>query len=161
MKSKTVAIILAFFLGCWGIHQFYLGNGLRGVLYLIVGLLGIFFIIPLLITGVLALIDIIIIAMMDEQTFINKYSPAYANRMYQQPPMQQFYQQPQYPQQRPQYPQQQYPQPAQPMQQPHYQQPAQPSGTNTAKLKELKSLLDSGALTQEEFDNEKRKILGN
>ena len=76
--------------------------------------------------------------------------------MYQQPPMQQFYQQPQYPQQRP-----QYPQPAQPMQQPHFQQPAQPSGTNTAKLKELKSLLDSDALTQEEFDNEKRKILGN
>ena len=129
MKSKIVAILLAFFLGCWGIHQFYLGNYLRGVIYLIVGLFGIFFIIPLLITGVLALIDIIIIAMMDEQTFVQKYSPAYANQMYQQP---------------------QYP-----------QQPTQPSETNTAKLKEMKSLLDSGILTQEEFDNEKRKILGN
>lgn len=139
MKSKIVAILLAFFLGCWGIHQFYLGNYLRGVIYLIVGLFGIFFIIPLLITGVLALIDIIIIAMMDEQTFVQKYSPAYANQMYQQP---------QYPQQS--------------MQQPQYpQQPTQPSETNTAKLKEMKSLLDSGILTQEEFDNEKRKILGN
>ena len=142
MKSKLVAILLAFFLGCWGIHQFYLGNYLRGVIYLIVGLFGIFFIIPLLITGVLALIDIIVIAMMDEQTFAQKYSPAYANQMYQQPKY------PQYPQQS--------------MQQPQYpQQPAQPSETNTAKLKELKSLLDSGILTQEEFDNEKRKILGN
>ena len=149
MKSKIVAILLAFFLGCWGIHQFYLGNYLRGVIYLIVGLFGIFFIIPLLITGVLALIDIIIIAMMDEQTFVQKYSPAYANQMYQQP------QYPQQSMQQPQYPQQS-------MQQPQYpQQPTQPSETNTAKLKEMKSLLDSGILTQEEFDNEKRKILGN
>ena len=31
---------------------------------------------------------------------------------------------------------------------------------NVAKLKELKELLDAGALTQEEFNNEKAKVLG-
>lgn len=34
------------------------------------------------------------------------------------------------------------------------------AGDDTAKLVQLKSLLDSGALTQAEFDIEKQKILG-
>ena len=37
--------------------------------------------------------------------------------------------------------------------------PAPVEKSNTDKLKELKELLDSGAITQEEFDAEKQKIL--
>lgn len=39
-KSTTLAYILWFFLGSIGIHQFYLGNTPRGLLYLVLGLLG-------------------------------------------------------------------------------------------------------------------------
>jgi hypothetical protein len=40
------------------------------------------------------------------------------------------------------------------------QEPAAAGSDEVAQLTELKSLLDSGALTQEEFDAEKRKIIG-
>ncbi|MCL9804486.1 TM2 domain-containing protein [Flavobacterium amniphilum] len=35
MKSKITAIVLAFFLGGIGIHKFYLGKSVQGILYLI------------------------------------------------------------------------------------------------------------------------------
>ncbi len=35
MKNKTVAIVLAFFLGGLGIHHFYLEHWRRGILYLL------------------------------------------------------------------------------------------------------------------------------
>lgn len=35
MKSKSTAIILCFFLGGFGIHKFYLGENIAGVLYLV------------------------------------------------------------------------------------------------------------------------------
>ena len=35
MKERTVAILLCFFLGGFGIHKFYLGNNAQGVVYLI------------------------------------------------------------------------------------------------------------------------------
>ena len=38
-KSKSVAAILAFFLGCYGIHHFYLGSVKKGVVYLCISLL--------------------------------------------------------------------------------------------------------------------------
>ena len=34
MKDKTTAYLLWFFLGIWGAHKFYLGNGVMGILYL-------------------------------------------------------------------------------------------------------------------------------
>ena len=36
---------------------------------------------------------------------------------------------------------------------------ASPSGSNFAQLKQLKELLDSGAITQKEFDEQKAKVL--
>ncbi len=39
MKSKVVAAVLAFFLGTYGIHEFYIGNTKRGLIYLIVTLI--------------------------------------------------------------------------------------------------------------------------
>ncbi len=35
VKDRTVAVVLAFFLGGFGVHKFYLGNNLAGVLYLL------------------------------------------------------------------------------------------------------------------------------
>lgn len=35
MKSRGMAIFLALFLGCIGIHKFYLGRPWQGLLYLI------------------------------------------------------------------------------------------------------------------------------
>ncbi|MBS0368433.1 MAG: NINE protein [Proteobacteria bacterium] len=35
MKSKTTAALLALFLGGLGIHRFYLGKGISGVLYIV------------------------------------------------------------------------------------------------------------------------------
>ena len=49
---------------------------------------------------------------------------------------------------------------AQHQMQPGMMQPGMaPMSDKVAKLKELKELLDAGALTQEEFDIEKKKIL--
>ncbi len=35
MKDRSVAIILCFFMGFWGIHKFYLGKITEGVIYLL------------------------------------------------------------------------------------------------------------------------------
>ena len=73
-KSKTTAILLALFLGCWGVHLFYLGENKRGFVYLVIGGIGLFFFIPLLISGILALIDLIKYAKMSDAEFAAKYS---------------------------------------------------------------------------------------
>jgi TM2 domain-containing membrane protein YozV len=38
-KDKTIAALLAIFLGCLGIHQFYLGNNISGVIRLTITLI--------------------------------------------------------------------------------------------------------------------------
>ena len=69
VKNKTTAALLAFFLGGLGIHQFYLGNGSKGVLYLLFCWTGI----PL----ILALIDLIILLTTSEEVFNRKYNSVY------------------------------------------------------------------------------------
>ena len=49
--------------------------------------------------------------------------------------------------------------PAQPPPAPSTQAPADPGAQRVAALSQLKTLLDGGALTQEEFDAEKQRIL--
>ena len=68
-KSKSTAALLAFFLGCWGVHQFYVGNKKKGVIMLIIGIFGLFFFVPLLITGIIALIDFIKYLTMSDAEF--------------------------------------------------------------------------------------------
>lgn len=65
-KSQVAAALLAFFLGAFGVHQFYLGNPGRGILYL----LFCWTFIP----AILALIDMIIILTMGSDTFDHKYN---------------------------------------------------------------------------------------
>lgn len=57
-KNRVVAILLAWFLGLFGIHQFYLGNSGKGVTYLVLTIL----VIPIPVIAILCLIDIITIA---------------------------------------------------------------------------------------------------
>lgn len=66
MKNKTTTILLAFFLGGFGIHQFYLGQTKKGIFYLL------FFwtLIPFLI----AFIDLLIFATMSNEKFDEKFN---------------------------------------------------------------------------------------
>lgn len=73
-KSKIAAILLAFFLGGWGVHLFYLGEKKKGVVYLIIGIFGLFFWFPLIVTCVLAIIDIFRYLFMSDAEFAAKYS---------------------------------------------------------------------------------------
>jgi len=66
MKSKTTATVLCFFLGGFGIHRFYLGQTGLGLLYLI------FF--WTFIPAFIALIDFIVLLLMSEDTFNQKYN---------------------------------------------------------------------------------------
>lgn len=64
-KSKTTAGLLALFLGDLGIHKFYLGKTVLGIVYL----LFCWTYIP----GLIAIIEGIIYLTMDQNTFDNKY----------------------------------------------------------------------------------------
>ncbi|MBY0345568.1 MAG: TM2 domain-containing protein [Neisseriaceae bacterium] len=68
-KNKNVAALLAFFLGSFGVHQFYLGRIGKGILYL----LFCWTFIP----SVLAIIDLILLLTMNNQTFNQKYGSFY------------------------------------------------------------------------------------
>lgn len=73
-KSKFAAILLAFFLGGWGVHLFYLGENKKGAVYLIIGIFGLFFWFPLIVTGILAIIDIFKYLFMSDAEFAAKYN---------------------------------------------------------------------------------------
>ncbi|WP_373480041.1 NINE protein [Geminocystis sp.] len=65
-KNKSVAIILAFFLGTFGIHKFYLGNNFAGILYLV------FF--WTFIPALLAIFDFIGLLLMSDNAFNAQYN---------------------------------------------------------------------------------------
>ncbi len=72
MKSKVTAALLAFFLGGLGIHKFYLGHNLAGILYLL------FF--WTFIPGIIAFFEFIGLLLMSDTAFNAKYngmSPQY------------------------------------------------------------------------------------
>ena len=66
MKNKTTAALLAFFLGGFGVHRFYLGDSAKGILYL----LFCWTFIP----AIIAFIEFIVFLTMDEETFNSKYN---------------------------------------------------------------------------------------
>lgn len=60
-KSKWVAWILSLFFGGWGIHRFYMGNPMIGIIYLLInlggicctaGVLNLFFYLYLIVEGI-------------------------------------------------------------------------------------------------------------
>lgn len=65
-KSKGVALLLCFFLGGLGIHQFYLGNTVEGVAYLLFSWT--------CIPSLISIVDFIILLCMSEAYFHQKYN---------------------------------------------------------------------------------------
>lgn len=69
MKNKTTTALLAFFLGGIGVHRFYLGQTLKGILYLVFSWT--------FIPSIIAFIDFIAFLIMDEEKFNNRYNEGY------------------------------------------------------------------------------------
>ncbi len=69
-RSRGLALVLCFFCGFLGIHQFYLGNSTKGFLYLI----GAITCVGVIVTGILSLVDFFIILCMSENEFNERYS---------------------------------------------------------------------------------------
>jgi TM2 domain-containing membrane protein YozV len=69
-KSKVTAIVLALLLGSLGIHHFYLGNTLRGLLMLIL----LFVFVGVFVNPIIALIETIMIAVATEEDFQRKWT---------------------------------------------------------------------------------------
>lgn len=65
-KDKTFALVLAFFLGGFGIHKFYLGRTIEGVMYL--------FFFWTTIPAFIAIYDIYVLAFMDRSEFDRLYN---------------------------------------------------------------------------------------
>ncbi len=68
-KNKLVACLLAIFLGCLGIHKFYLGRIFQGVLHIVFSLLGLFLIIQ-----IISIIEGIIYITSSQRSFNATYS---------------------------------------------------------------------------------------
>lgn len=66
MKSKTTATLLAFFLGGFGVHRFYLGQTGLGLLYLLFCWT--------LVPAVIAFIDFFMLLFMSDEAFNQKYN---------------------------------------------------------------------------------------
>lgn len=171
MKDKTTASLLALFLGMFGAHKFYLGRTGVGVVYLLLTFTLFFAFIP----AVMGLIDFFVLALMDGNEFNRRYNgsntlgpgPVVVNML---PPGQ-----PQYGYQAPPpagYPPQQgYRPPVPPPSGPQAwgptaQPPAPPPGQQVnpdelaVKLQKLNELRISGLLSEEEFNAQKSRLLG-
>lgn len=59
-KSMVVYLILAWFLGIFGAHRFYVGKTGSAIAMLLMSTIGFFLIVPVIISGIWALIDFII-----------------------------------------------------------------------------------------------------
>lgn len=70
-KDKIIAAILAWFLGIFGIHRFYLGQTGMGIGYL----LGTITILGMFVTGIVALVDAVGFLIMPQETFDKRYNP--------------------------------------------------------------------------------------
>jgi TM2 domain-containing membrane protein YozV len=66
IKSRMVAILLCFFFGWLGIHKFYLNNNKIGCFYLAFCWT--------LIPAIISIFDIIILLIMSDQTFNQKFN---------------------------------------------------------------------------------------
>lgn len=69
MKNRMVAVLLAFFVGGFGIHKFYLGQNGAGIIYLL------FF--WTMIPSIIAFFETIILFCMSDQAFNAQYNALY------------------------------------------------------------------------------------
>lgn len=141
MKDKTTAGIFAILLGGLGIHWFYLGRPVRGIIYLLLFILLFWTTFVPIIIAIICLIEGIMFLCKNQDEFDIQYnngrSSVYVGQQ--------------------QYIASQHPQTQ--VQQPSVTENKKQPKSKAEQLVELKSLLDNGVLTQEEFDSEKQKIL--
>ena len=78
MRDRLTAALLAFFLGFFGGHKFYLGDKDKGILYLLCGTIGWILIIPGLVVALVSLIEGILLLSMDDKEFNKKYNKKHA-----------------------------------------------------------------------------------
>ena len=112
VKDRTVAVVLAFFIGGFGGHKFYLGNNVAGVLYLIFSWT--------LIPSLIAFFDFLGLLLMSEPAFQAQYNPGM-------------------------------------LQQSGYM--LRSAKDVTGAIAELKGLYDMGAITAEEYEEKRQKLL--
>lgn len=74
MKNKGTAIILCFFLGGFGIHKFYLGQTVPGILYVVFCWT--------LIPGLIAFVEFFMLLLMSDNEFNLKFNPGLAANGY-------------------------------------------------------------------------------
>ncbi len=85
MKSKYVAAALAFFLGIFGVHRFYLGKRFLGVLYFIMFMVGMMITIEgefpaIMFPALLGFIDAVLLFVMPPEEFDERYNAKYLKR---------------------------------------------------------------------------------
>ena len=74
-KQRIVAILLAFLLGVYGLHWFYLNDNQKGIKYLVCTIIGVITsviligLIPLLVITIIALVDAIKFCLMTDEEF--------------------------------------------------------------------------------------------
>ena len=72
-KSRHVAGLLAIFLGCFGVHKFYLGNVKMGIVYLLCSTLGSVLVLPALVVLVVSVVEGIRYLITDDLRFQQLY----------------------------------------------------------------------------------------
>lgn len=73
-KSKTVAAVLAFFLGDLGLHKFYLGKNGQGIVYLLLSLTLFWTVIVPFIITIICWIEALGYISTDDKEFAKQYS---------------------------------------------------------------------------------------
>jgi len=164
MKDKNTAAILALFMGGIGVHKFYLGRIGAGIIYLVFSLT--------FIPAVLGLIDFFVLALMDQDEFNRRYNgtnalpgPVVVNMLppgYPQYPYPPPYGPPMgapYPS--PGYPHAGHGHPGHPGHPPgpSHGQPPRSAEELAAQLERLNELRIAGLLTDEEFAQQKARLL--
>ncbi len=95
MKSKKIAAALAFTMGIFGVHRFYLGQKFKGMLHFLFGVFGFIILFEegeplMLIPALIAAIDGVLFLAMPKEEFNEKYNRkflrAQANGFYNAPP---------------------------------------------------------------------------
>ena len=72
-KDKVAAALLAFFLGCFGAHKFYLNKTGAAVTMLLCGTIGWLLLLPGLIIAIIAFVEFIIYLVIDDAEFQRRY----------------------------------------------------------------------------------------
>jgi TM2 domain-containing membrane protein YozV len=72
-KSRIAAALLAFFLGVFGVHKFYLGRRSAGIIMLVCGTLGWLLVLPGMLIAIIAFIEFVIYLVKTDQDFQREY----------------------------------------------------------------------------------------